>query len=331
MKITDIIWGDVKESSKEFSAIVKSKPFQRLKNIHISTYGYLFELKRNSTRYDHSIGVYLLLKKYGASREEQIAGLVHDIAHFAFSHLATYALQGKYTEVEIHDLVAEKFLEESGLKKLIEDLGFNYAKIIDKDSLTLLENKLPDICADRIDYAIRDALHLQIISRTQADLILEGLTIHQGEFVFNNIKSAFEYSFAFYLLNLQHYGSATEAHFNNDFGTLINLAIKKGILQDSDWLRDDLYIIKLLKKSKDKEIKNWLKSYNRSLMVFEDSKNPTIVFPKKIRIVDPKVLIDEKLQRLSEVDEVYKRIIDDYSKSHTKHELSVKILRKNYK
>ncbi len=44
------------------------------------------------SRFEHSVGVYLLLRKYGAPLEEQIAGLLHDVSHAVFSHSIDYAL-----------------------------------------------------------------------------------------------------------------------------------------------------------------------------------------------------------------------------------------------
>ncbi len=325
MKYFDIVWEDIEIEDKDILEIIKHPAMQRIKKIWISTYGYLFNLKRNATRFDHSIGVYLLLRNFGASKEEQIAGLIHDVSHTALSHVSTYAFQGKYTGTEFHELQQKKFIEDSGLAKLLEKLGYNPDELLHENHFSLLENELPDICADRLDYALRDGLHLQTLSRQQVERIKNGLKVLKGEFVFKNTESAFIYSFNFYLLNLMFYGSPTEAHFNNDFGNLVKFAVKEGILEEKDWFSNDVKLTNKLKKSKNKKVKAWLEKYNNRLIVYEDQKNQDIILPKKIRIVDPKVQQKGKTIRLSKISPTYNKIITDYKKTHQKHELPIKI------
>ncbi len=325
MKIYDIVWEDQEISDKKVIQIIKHPAMQRIKKIWISTYGYLFELKRNATRYDHCIGVYLLLKHFGAKKEEQLAGLIHDVSHTALSHVSTYAFLGKFTGHEFHELQHKKFYVSSGLHKLVKNLGYDPDLLLEEARFTLLENTLPDICADRLDYALRDGLHLQILSRQQVKQVLDGLIIYKNEFVFSNIESAFIYSFNFFLLNLMYYGSATEAHFNNDFGNLVKYAVKNKVLKEKDWFTDDVYLTNKLKKSKNKKVQTWLSKYNNKMAVYEDKDNPDEVYPKKIRIVDPKILIKGSLNRLSDQSPFYKKIVNDYKKEHGNHELPVKI------
>lgn len=329
MQIFDVIWGNTKILDPAAIKIIKHPALQRLKKIWISAYGYMFELKRNSTRYDHSVGVYLLLQKFKATKEEQIAGLIHDVSHTALSHVSTYAFQGKYTGVEFHEIKQKEFLETSGLSKLLDKLGYDTTQLLHSEKFTLLENELPDICADRIDYAIRDGLHLQILTRQQVDRVINSLKVHNKEFVFSDVESAFIYSFNFYLLNLMYYGSPAEAHFNNDFGNLVKYAVRNKVLTEEDWFTDDPSVINKLMESKNKHIQNRLAQYNNRLIVYEDSKSPDFIFPKKIRIVDPKVLLNKKTKRLSELSSIYKKIILDYGKTHPKHELPVKLMYKD--
>ena len=326
MKIYDVVWEDQEIPNIKAVQIIKHKAIQRLKKIWISTYGYLYELKRNATRYDHSLGVYLLLKHFGASEEEQLAGLLHDVSHTALSHVSTYAFLSKFTGLEFHEMQQKEFYRTSGLSKLINNLGFDPDHLLHDKKFTLLENNLPDICADRLDYALRDGIHLQILSRQQVRQVLKGLTVYNSEFVFSDIESAFTYSFNFFLLNLMYYGSPAEAHFNNDFGNLVKYAVKNKVLKDSDWFTDDIYLTNKLKNSKNKKIQAWLNKYNNKMAVFEDKENPDEIFPKKIRIVDPKILIKGTLHRLSELSPVYKKIVTDYQKNHKEHEMHLKVV-----
>lgn len=328
MKIYDVIWENQDINDKVIIKIIKHPALQRIKKIWISTYGYLFELKRNATRYDHSIGVYLLLKHFGALKEEQLAGLIHDVSHTALSHVSTYAFQGKYTGTEFHELQQHKFFESSGLFAQLSKLGFDSNQLLHDKKYTLLENDLPDICADRIDYALRDGMHLQILSRQQVAQVLKSLKVYKGEFIFSDVETAFIYSFNFYLLNLMYYGSPAEAHFNNDFGNLVKYAVKNNVLTEKDWFTNDVELTDKLKRSKNKRVQKWLAQYNNRMIVFEDTQYPDAVFPKKIRVVDPKVLIGKNTKRLTEMSPVYRKIIQDYTKDHDKHELSVKVVYK---
>ncbi len=325
MIVDDVIWGKTEIKDKKIIQIIKHHSMRRLKNIWISAYGYLFELKRNATRYEHCLGVYLLLNKFSASKEEQAAGLIHDVSTTALSHVSTYAIQGKYSGKEFHELQHKNFIEETGLDTLLIKLGLDAEKIIETDNFPLLENNLPDVCADRIDYALRDGLHLQTLSKQQVTKILKGLVVHGNEFVFNNVESAYLYSFNFYLLNLLHYGSPAEAHFNNDFGRLVNYAVKKGVLSEKDWFTDDINLTNKLRNSKDKKVKQWLAKYNNKLIIYEDTEASDETYSIKIRCVDPKVMVGKRIQRLSEISSDYKILIDTYKKQHQKHELLVRV------
>ena len=68
-----------------------------------------------------------------------------------------------------------------------------------------------------------------------------------------------------------------------------------------------------------------MNSYNNKMVVYEDRKSPDIIFPVKIRIVNPKVLKGKKTMRLSDVDPVYRKLISDYKKNHKEHKMPVKV------
>lgn len=91
MIISDVLYGEF-EVDQVVEELILSKSVQRLKGIHQTGASYLVNKEWNVTRFDHSVGVMLLVKKLGGSVEEQIAGLLHDVSHTAFSHVVDYVL-----------------------------------------------------------------------------------------------------------------------------------------------------------------------------------------------------------------------------------------------
>jgi len=92
MILKDRIYGSFNISSPLIAALIESKPFQRLKNISQMGPPTTFYHIKNYSRYEHSIGVFLLLKHLGASDNEQIAGLLHDVSHTTFSHVIDWVV-----------------------------------------------------------------------------------------------------------------------------------------------------------------------------------------------------------------------------------------------
>ncbi len=108
MIIYDDIYGEF-EVEKVLEELIFSDPVQRLKGIHQGGASYLVNQKWNETRLDHSIGVMLLIRKLGGSLEEQIAGLLHDVSHTAFSHVIDFVFENK--EEDYHEKYIKMLLK----------------------------------------------------------------------------------------------------------------------------------------------------------------------------------------------------------------------------
>src|SRR3989344_5458970 len=91
LELNNKLYGRYKITEAVLIDLINSKALQRLKGIHqAGAWNLHYSFKKSFTRYDHSLGVMLLLRKFGASIEEQIHGLLHDISHTAFSHVADF-------------------------------------------------------------------------------------------------------------------------------------------------------------------------------------------------------------------------------------------------
>lgn len=61
--------------------LIESLVFQSLKNIHQYGISYYTTHQEEYSRYDHSIGVFAILRKNNFSLTEQTTGLLHDVSH----------------------------------------------------------------------------------------------------------------------------------------------------------------------------------------------------------------------------------------------------------
>lgn len=89
------------------------KEMQRLKGISMITaceHTKLIPYKFFHTRYEHSIGVALIVWNFTKDKKQTIAGLYHDIATPSFSHVVDY-LHGDYEKQESTELFTEEIMK----------------------------------------------------------------------------------------------------------------------------------------------------------------------------------------------------------------------------
>lgn len=151
MKYTDRVYGEFDITEPIIIELIESKPLRRLKEIDQAGYQPLWvkpnvEIgKYDHSRFAHSVGVYLLLRKYGAPFEEQIAGLIHDVSHSAFSHCIDYVLDaGSEKEHNHQDNVFKDFVKKTEIPRILKKYGFDPDYIADDSHFPLKEKNLPD-------------------------------------------------------------------------------------------------------------------------------------------------------------------------------------------
>ena len=187
MLIKDRVYGEIEITDQVILDLIKSKPMQRLKGIaQAGISKYVFK-NRSVTRFEHSLGVMILLKKLGASVEEQIAGLLHDIPHTAFSHVIDYVFKSK--DHDFHEKFHEKIINNSEIPKILKEHDLDPKFITNEHNFPLLEKNAPDLCADRLDYTFRDLAEFYSSTEKLKDCITK-LIIENNEIIFADKESA---------------------------------------------------------------------------------------------------------------------------------------------
>lgn len=297
MKINDRIYGTVEINSPSIIRLINSKPLQRLKGIAQFGVPDIFYHIKGYSRFEHSVGVMILLKKLGASEEEQIAGLLHDISHTAFSHMIDWVLGDGSTE-NFQDNQHEKFLHTSRVQKILEQYKYSSERIANHNNFKLLERAIPNLCADRIDYSIREFPE-NVVKRC-----INGLTVKNERIVFSDKDSALLFARNFLARQKVHWGWFEAVSRYKIFATLLRKALNKRIIKLDDFWKDDRYIIEKLNKTKNKGIQKLLSMLRKKSL--SDLPKSDEIAKKKFRYVDPEFIFNGKLIRLTKADKNFK-------------------------
>ena len=206
MKYTDRLYGTISITEPIILDLIKSKALQRLKGIDQAGYFDVYVPNTHHTRYEHSLGVYILLKNYGASLQEQIAGLIHDVSHSAFSHCIDYVFGAEKQKTHLHqDYMFSDFVLKSDIPKILNSYDIDISYILEEKNFPLKEKELPDLCADRIDYSLRTAIVYNVITNKELYYFLHHLKTIDTQWVFDSYTSAQAYASLFRILNNNFY------------------------------------------------------------------------------------------------------------------------------
>ncbi|MFO0951814.1 MAG: HD domain-containing protein [Isosphaeraceae bacterium] len=226
-------------------ALIECPTFQRLKRIRqAGPSAFAFPFKTVS-RFEHSLGVYVLLRRLGACRREQVAGLLHDVSHTAFSHAVDFVFSSE--EQDHHEELKPVFLKRPDLVAALARMGFRPEEFYDDSVYPLLERPLPWLCADRLDYFLRDSLACGVTSREAADRVLAHVTVMDQTIVFDDPVVAREAVALFAEMNRDWWASLIESYIYNEFADALREGLRLGALTQADLYEDDGHVLARLR------------------------------------------------------------------------------------
>lgn len=305
MRIDDPVYGPRTVDEPVLKDLVDSDPVQRLRKIQQAGPQRYFMDKTEVTRFEHSVGVMLLLREHGAAVAEQIAGLLHDVPHTAFSHVVDFVYGNE--DHEFHERFMEDVVMDSDIPDILDRHGFDVSHILDEDNFPLLERDLPDLCADRIDYFLRDVNRCagEPVSRFR-----EALDVRDGRFVLTDRDIAREYALTYIEADERFWANPKEMAIFHLFARAIRRALDIGVLSQDDLFRTDAEVMEMLRDADDPEIAAVLERLD-GIVIALDPDDPDFTVTTKVRYVDPHVVDGGELVRVSDyADEVRARIAE---------------------
>jgi HD superfamily phosphohydrolase len=312
--IADPVYGEVCLTEPLLIDLYHSAAVQRLKHIHQGGITAFIKPTRKTTRLDHSTGVTALLRILDATLEEQAAGLIHDVPHTAFSHVIDFVYPN--SEHDYHEKNSEAQIVDSDLPQVLAEYQLDWRMLTDSARFSLLEQPLPRLCADRLDYFFRDGV-VDVGTFTTHDVtaFLEHVRPYQGEIVVDDIDAARWLGEQFMILDNICWCSVQEVGWYAVMARALQEALAQEVITSADFRSTDAVILTTLQSANSPQIDYWLQLLRTDVDFIRVNSDPDLVTLPKVRAVDPPVLQDNGVIPLSTLDRRYAQHKETYIKS----------------
>lgn len=279
---------------------------------HVRQYGaehYVIKQKKEYTRYEHCVGVWALLRMYGASLEEQIAGLLHDTSHTVFSHVGDVLFRHTSTHYSYQDSIHQWYLQQYNIDSLLARYTIPFQKIYDHSQHMMLEQDLPDICADRLEYNLQAGLLTDMLTLDDIKTILNDLRYHEGHWFFVSVESAKKLALVS-LFNTEFvWASPAACYISQWTSNALERALQLKLIDYNDiHFSTDNNVWNILINSNDSVIMHCLENImNYAHNISTDFDKKQLLMKKKFRGLNPLIKENNELKRLTEIDNEYKK------------------------
>ena len=142
----------------------------------------IYNFSEYISRYDHSLTTALLTYKLTKNKTKTLASLFHDIATPCFSHVIDYMNKDYETQESTEEYTETILKNDKYLEKYLKIDNINIEDIINFKNISIVDNKRPKLCADRIDGIILTSIGwTKNITKNDIDNILNSITIYINE------------------------------------------------------------------------------------------------------------------------------------------------------
>ncbi|QJC95122.1 Deoxyguanosinetriphosphate triphosphohydrolase [Bacillus mojavensis] len=301
MEINDVLYGR-HQLDGVLEELIKSAPVQRLKGVYQGGASFLVNPKWNVTRYEHSIGVMLLIKRLGGTIEEQISGLLHDVSHTAFSHVIDFVFENEAEDY--HENIFQQVIDQSEIPEILKQHGYDADDLLLNDTRwTLLEQPAPELCADRIDYTLRDMYQYGQITLREAEIFLDHLVVRNGRVFPDGIETAEWFVRVYYKEVIDFFMNPVNVYGYEYLAQTLKAALKHNVIAAEDLLKTDQEVLGILHSSENDEVLRLLEKIHPHILVKEDDIHYDFHRKTKMRLIDPSIFFHNEWITSSSVSE----------------------------
>lgn len=312
-RISDPIYGTFEITEPILIDLLKSDALRRTGGVN-QFLPYVINHQIGFTREEHGIGTMLQSRILGAEVDEQSSALLHDASHSAFSHSIDF-LVGTHDTDNYQDSIHRDYIYKTDAHKIIASHGYDPERIADIESFGILERDAPDLCADRVDYTLREMFHLGRVYEARS--CAENLTTYEGRIVFQSHDKARLFAENYVDRNANNWASPDSFARIAVLVEILQSGLDEGWLSFPDLHTNDYFVLDKIFQRKEDEIVKRVNFLSNGAPYKINKVNPQInIMNRKFRWVDPEFFQDGELVRLTDVDSEYKELLEEQRKLH---------------
>lgn len=297
----DAVYGSVLISEPVLLDLMASTAMQRLQGVLQHGISALIGITEPITRFDHSVGAMLLVRRLNGPVTEQIAALLHDVSHTAFSHVIDYVFDGHDSQ-SYHDEEKETYLQGTDIPAILTRHGYDWRDFLHEEAYPLLEQPSPRLCADRVDYFLRDAQGLGLATAVDIQQALAHLVAAQGRLAVNDMEAARWLGYTFIAADDASWANFREVGLYEITAQAIRRGLAVGVITEADFWLTDAPVWARLQAADDAELQALLRQITPQTRFVWDEQQPTFWVSTKLRAIDPDVVVNGRLHPLSQLD-----------------------------
>ena len=302
--------------------LINTPEFKRLSDVGMNcgceyTSFPIFSNGKNYTRYNHSIGVALIIWHFTKDIKQSIAGLLHDISSPVFAHVIDF-LNGDHETQESTEEKTEEIIENSAeIQAILKKYNLTTEDVKDYHMYPIADNDSPLLSADRLEYTLGNAYYYGFKSMYEIkdmynDLVISKNEFGQDEISFSSLDKAIEFT-SVSLENSKVYTCNVDRFSMQYLADLLKLAVDKNVIN-----LNDLYTIEekvIIKLQKDAELKSKWNDFINLSQIFTSNEKPEngywVNIPAKKRYINPFIVNNDRVTNLCET---LSKEIDDFLK-----------------
>ncbi len=306
MNYHDRIYGAAEITAPVLLDLMNSRAALRLRGVLQHGVTALLHITSPTTRFEHSVGVMLLTQRLGAPLKEQIAALLHDVSHTAFSHVIDFVFGG-HARQSYHEEKKAEHLATTDLPSILAQHGYDWRDFVDEEAYPLLEQPAPALCADRLDYFLRDSRDLGLATAREVSNVLAHLVAHQGQIAVDDLATARWMADTYLAADRASWANFREVGLYELTARALRTALAHGVIHETDLWSTDEVLWQKLRAHGDSTLQQQMRLISPQTRFVRDEVTPDFRVRAKQRTIDPHVLHEGKLFQLSELDEEFAR------------------------